>query len=249
MAGTYDRIARFYDVDMAQNMRFDDVAFYAHHCERQRGTVLELGCGNGRVLLPLLARGIDAIGVDASAPMLGELAKKSRARGIAVRAVRADVRRLPFRFEFAAILCPYSLVTYMTSEAELDRLVGGARALMPARGMLVLDAFVPRVLPPPQEFVHDYTRPFGAFALARWKRIVPAGGGANRVERRYRLCAHDGRVVESVDVAETIHPWTPDALRDAVTRAGLAHVGEAWDYGTRPGATDAQFYTLIARAA
>ena len=39
-------------------------------CNVLPGAVLGLGCGNGRVLLPLLARGIDAIGIDRSAGML-----------------------------------------------------------------------------------------------------------------------------------------------------------------------------------
>ena len=115
MSSTYDRIARFYDVDMAQNMRFDDVAFYAHHSTRDAGRVLELGCGNGRILLGLLARGIDATGVDASGPMLGELLRKGTARGLAPHVVRADVRELPFERAFATVLAPYSLPTYMAS--------------------------------------------------------------------------------------------------------------------------------------
>ena len=66
---TYDRIARFYDVDMAQNMRFDDVAFYAHACARARGKVLEVGCGNGRILLPASQRA--ATGIEKRAVLLG----------------------------------------------------------------------------------------------------------------------------------------------------------------------------------
>ena len=73
----YDRIARFYDVDMAQNMPFDDVGFYVGLCEPLRGPVLELGCGNGRILLELAQHGIDAIGIDASAGMLRELRRKA----------------------------------------------------------------------------------------------------------------------------------------------------------------------------
>src|SRR5206468_3078186 len=57
---SYERIAHWYDVDMARNMPFDDVAFYLGVSANKGGRVLELGCGNGRILLELLARGIDA---------------------------------------------------------------------------------------------------------------------------------------------------------------------------------------------
>src|SRR3954451_8643584 len=104
MASTYDRIARFYDVDMAQNMRFDDVAFYAHQCARANGRVLELGCGNGRILLPLLERGIDAVGIDAFAPMLAELRPKPAKPALPARVARSDAPHLPFAPGFAAVL-------------------------------------------------------------------------------------------------------------------------------------------------
>jgi len=247
VASTYDRIARFYDVDMAQNMRFDDVAFYAHHCLRARGTVLEIGCGNGRVLLPLLARGIDAVGVDASAPMLAELRRKAATARLPLRAVRADARRLPLRSGLGAVLCPYSLVTYMTTRADLEALLAGCRALLVPGGLLLVDAFVPRPLQAQAEFTEDYRRPFGAFTLVRSKRIRPLDAQTNRIERRYELC-RGSRVMETIEVAETIRPCAPAELRDAVTAAGFLPVAEAWDYGTRPSGDDAQFFTLRARA-
>lgn len=247
MTATYDRIARFYDVDMAQNMRFDDVAFYAHQCTRQPGRVLELGCGNGRILLPLAARGIDVSGADASGPMLRELARKAAARGVAPSIVRADVRRLPFRRAFATVLAPYSLVTYMSTAADAAALVEAACAALLPGGRLVLDAFVPRPVAPRPGFSEDYRRPFGAFTLVRAKRVTALDAATNRIERRYELLTADARCVERFEVAEVIRPCTPQMLRDAIRAAGLTPLTEAFDYGTRPDGLDAQFFTLAAR--
>src|SRR5512143_894054 len=135
MTGSYDRIARFYDIDMARNMPFDDVGFYAEICLRRGGRALELGCGNGRILLDLLARGVDAIGVDASAAMIKELARKAAARGLPARACRMDVRALGFVPGFATILCPYSLITYVTEDATVDRLFATCRDLLAPGGI------------------------------------------------------------------------------------------------------------------
>src|SRR4051794_25151304 len=115
-AANYDRIAHLYDVDMAQNMRFPDVDFYARVSEAQGGRVLELGCGNGRVQLALAARGIDIVGIDQSQRMLADLLRKAAARAVDVRICAMDARRLGFRALFDVVLCPYSLVTYMTEE-------------------------------------------------------------------------------------------------------------------------------------
>ena len=53
-------------------------------------TVLDAGCGTGRYLQELKARGAFAIGVDLSAAML------ERARSVSDRVARADFRALPF---------------------------------------------------------------------------------------------------------------------------------------------------------
>ena len=246
---TYDRIARFYDVDMGQNMRFDDVAFYAHQAARQRGRVLEVGCGNGRVLLPLLREGHDAFGVDASRPMLRELARKASSARLPMRAAQGDARRLPFaRATLACVLCPYSLVTYLVSDDDLAAFLRGVRDALSPGGSVVLDAFVPRPVEARSDFTPDYRRAFGAFTLARAKRITPLADGSNRIERRDELVSGVGDVVETIEAAEVIRPRPPASLRAALADAGFDRILEAWDYGTRPDADGAQFVTLTGRA-
>src|SRR5437762_8807932 len=112
----YDAIAHLYDVDMAQNMRFDDIGFYDRVCRQHGGRILELGCGNGRILLELASRGVDVVGVDRSLKMLAQLAHKATLRGLAVPTCTMDVRQLGFGKRFDVVLCPYSLVTYMANE-------------------------------------------------------------------------------------------------------------------------------------
>ncbi len=246
MTDTYDRIARFYDVDMARNMPFDDIGFYATLCAQRAGPVLELGCGSGRILLELWRRGVDAFGADASAGMLDELRRKAQARGLPLRAARMDVRRLAYRRGFATILCPYSLITYMVGEGDAAMLLAEVRRLLAPEGTFVVDAFVPRPLVAQDDFRVDYTRPFEDGLLMRAKRVRPVSAAANRIERRYQVLATDGAVREQVDVAETIRPFSPGALRAAVAAAGLAPTAEWWDYGASANEEGAQFFTLAA---
>ena len=248
MTDNYDRIARFYDVDMAQNMPFDDVGFYVRLCAPLRGPVLELGCGNGRILLELARRGVDAIGIDASAGMLAELRRKAALRSLPARAIRMDLARLALRPGFAAILCPYSLLTYVTDDEDVAPLLERIRSLLAPGGMFVVDAFVPKPVIAQSEFREDYRRPFGTHTLVRSKRIQPLGS-TNRIERRYQVLAGDGTALEQFEVAEIIRPWSPAALRQAVADAGLVPGQEWWDYGTREAEDGAQFFTLSAKPA
>ncbi|HMO53339.1 MAG TPA: class I SAM-dependent methyltransferase, partial [Tepidiformaceae bacterium] len=55
-----------------------DIEFYLERTRESGGPVLELGCGNGRIALPLARAGFETTGMDISEPMLG-LAKERRA--------------------------------------------------------------------------------------------------------------------------------------------------------------------------
>lgn len=245
----YDRTARFYDVDMARNMEFDDVALYVAEARRRRGTTLELGCGNGRILLALAAAGAQAVGIDRSANMLAALREKATARALPSPLVcRMDVRALAFRPAFTTILCPYSLVTYLTSDDELRCMLAGVRAALTSGGRFMIDAFVPRAVAANPQFTLDYRRPFDAGELLRWKRITRVSDSINRIERRYQVCAATGCITETIDVVEDIRPMAPHILRQGLAANGFAIEQEWWDYGAGR-ADGAQFFTVRARPA
>ncbi|MFB6150286.1 MAG: class I SAM-dependent methyltransferase [Haloarculaceae archaeon] len=60
--------------------------------------VLEIACGTGRFTVLLADRGADVVGLDISAPMLGEGREKARRAGVAdhMALLRGDAARLPF---------------------------------------------------------------------------------------------------------------------------------------------------------
>lgn len=243
----YERIAAVYDADMGRSMAFDDVGFYAGVCAAHPGRVLELGCGNGRILLELVARGHDAVGVDGAAAMLAGLAAKARARGLAARVARMDVRRLAFAGAFAVVLCPYSLVTYMRGQGDAAALANAVRDALAPGGVAVFDAFVPRPFATDGAFRVDYRRPLGDATLVREKRIARLEGGVNRIERRYRIEGADGALREAFETAEEIREFAPAALRALAEAARFDVIATAWDYGATADPARAQFCTVVAR--
>ena len=69
----WDDYAPFYDWENARTLGRRDVPFWRRAAQAAEGPVLELGCGTGRVSLPLARAGIDLVGIDRSAAMLARL--------------------------------------------------------------------------------------------------------------------------------------------------------------------------------
>jgi SAM-dependent methyltransferase len=245
MTSVYDQIAHLYDVDMARNMPFDDVSLYADLAQRAGGRVLELGCGNGRILLELLRRGIDAYGVDRSAAMLEHLREKAGS-AIAGRVCRMDARALAFPDAFALVLCPYSLITYMAAERDVERMLDGIRRALSIHGRVVIDAFVPRSGMSNEILGVDYLRPFRNGVLTRAKRIAALGARLNRIERHYEILGADGSLIEEIDTCEDIRLFAPDDVRASLTGAGFRIDAEWWDYAAGGRHSQPQFFTVAA---
>jgi ubiquinone/menaquinone biosynthesis C-methylase UbiE len=102
--------------------------------------VLELGCGTGRVTVPLARAGVDVVGIDRSAPML-ERAQQRVARAFRVsrtahrlpRWVRGDIRALPLAPQSVAmVLAPYGILQSLIRPRDLTAaLASVARVIAP----------------------------------------------------------------------------------------------------------------------
>ena len=68
-AELFDRFARFYDADYRHYQ--DDLDLILDLADQTGDPILELGCGTGRVLAPLLEAGHTVTGVDISPGLLG----------------------------------------------------------------------------------------------------------------------------------------------------------------------------------
>jgi ubiquinone/menaquinone biosynthesis C-methylase UbiE len=131
----WDDYAAFYDWENAQTMGRRDVRFWQHMAQRTTDRILELGCGTGRITLPLARTGARIVGIDRSASMLARARKRARLsrRSAAPGLVRGDIRFLPFPdASFGLVAAPYGILQSLLDDQVLrDTLTSVARVLRP----------------------------------------------------------------------------------------------------------------------
>lgn len=152
--------------DACHAHRLDDVPFWqqaAAGCQ----TVLELGCGTGRIATPIAASGADSgrrvIGIDSNPSMLEQARRKARAAAVDIQYVLGDMRDFDLgRDDLELALLSFNTIGVLTSlEDALACLRCTRRHLAPA-GRLIIDTF----LPSPQRLLAEqlqieYTLPDG----------------------------------------------------------------------------------------
>jgi SAM-dependent methyltransferase len=118
----WDAYAPFYDWENAQTLGRRDIPFWRRLALRAKGLVLELGCGTGRVSLPLARAGVSLVGIDRSPSMLARAVRRARAlrQRKTLTFVQGDVRALPFaRRQFSAVLAPYGVLQSLLDDGDL----------------------------------------------------------------------------------------------------------------------------------
>jgi SAM-dependent methyltransferase len=105
------------------------------------GPVLELGIGTGRVALPLVQRGHEVHGVDASEAMVEKLRAKAGGEGIPVSI--GDFAELDIEEEFFLVYVVFNTFFALLSQEDQVRCFSSVGRRVREGGVFVIEAFVP----------------------------------------------------------------------------------------------------------
>ncbi len=145
-----------------------ELDFYSSELAAFSGPVLEVACGTGMILLPLLAQGLDIYGFDLSAGMLAQLFAKVHPDDLADLHRRVSQQNMvDFQLDltFDAVIIPArSFLHLITQDEQIAALRNIHRHLRPG-GRLLLNFFTPNLrllverLDPQPDFVYHGTYP------------------------------------------------------------------------------------------
>jgi SAM-dependent methyltransferase len=117
------------------------VEFWLSQARRQRGPVLELGCGTGKLSIPLAKAGYSVVGLDNSAALLQYAATKSSD----VKWVEGDMRRFDLQERFDLIMLPSNNLGHLHTPEDFCNCINGVKRHLLPGGVFIIDVFVPNV--------------------------------------------------------------------------------------------------------
>lgn len=249
----WDAYAPFYDWENARTMGRQDVRFWQDVARREGGPVLELGCGTGRLTMPVARTGTRVVGVDRSRPMLAYATRRARRLpvGRRPRLVLGDIRHLPFPDRsFSVVMAPYGMLQSLTKERDLSQTLTEAARVLRRGAVLGID-LVPD-LPAWEEYTdkvtfrgHDERR--GTFVTLR---------ESVRQDRRRRLTHFDQEYAERRGSQTHRHRFSlvfrtlplPEMVA-RVERAGFRVTAVLGDYRGRAWDLRADVWLILAQRA
>lgn len=171
-------------------------------------SVLELGCGTGRITRGLLALGHTVTGVDFSTDMLARMPADART-------VHSDIALLRLDERFDVVTLTSNMVN--GDPPQTLAFLRTARAHMAAHSLLVIERLHPRWADP--EFVAGYAAPRTRDCLTQSLHDIEGDGTVISMTIRYRH--DDGRVWTQ---SATMHAHGDDVLSSLLAQANLRPV-------------------------
>ena len=158
----YDRLdASLYDSYATGPTEEGDIQFYVAEARSADSPVLELGCGTGRILIPVAEAGVEIVGLDLAPAMLAVARHKIARLGAEtqgrIRLVEGDMRDFSLGQRFNLIMIPFRAFHHLLTPEDQRLALGRIREHLAEKGRLVFNIFDPRL-----DLIAANSGPFGA---------------------------------------------------------------------------------------
>lgn len=209
-----------------------DIPFYEQLIPSAKAWILELGCGTGRVLVPLSRQCGFIYGLDSSQAMLARCAAKLEAEGIPedkATIAHEDITSLRLRERFDQIIAPFRVFQNLTSDEAVRGYFDTVRDHLAPGGSAIVNTFRPSMAP--DEMRRNWCR---QQERLRWE-VPVEGGKVTLTDRRtsmdrdkliiypdliYRRYKGENLVEEAV-LSIVMRCYYPDELVDLVKDHGF----------------------------
>jgi len=133
-----------YDLSKPLGFSFGDVEFYLERLLDIKGKVLEVGCGSGRVLIPLLQAGIDIDGLDNSEAMLDSCRRRCNELNLIPELFNDEMHNFTIvDKKYEAIIIPGGSFQLIEGRSQAVATLHNLLSHLTPDGKLIMDLFIP----------------------------------------------------------------------------------------------------------
>ena len=253
----YREAAKIYDIIHGiENQPMPDIPFYREYAKQQcgengeKGEILELGCGTGRVALTLSKEGFRVTGLDLSRQML-EIFNEKLTKEIEiepelanrVEVICGNMANFSIGRKFALITAPFRAFQAVTAQEDIENVFSCVREHLADEGIFIVNVFNPYANPldeswcRAEEFIGEIIDEQTGIRIARYEcreKIDPA----NQIifpYLAYVVTYPDGQTERLVENLQMKYYYSHQ-LRAEAEKAGLMIADEfSWYDKTPPG--------------
>ncbi len=203
----YGDLARIYDGEYDGMTADVDHYLRALADERVAGRVLELGCGTGRIAIPLVRAGYSVTGLDLSPAMIRRARRRRRALppelAVRLKLSLQDMRTFHFPRRFRAAVVAFSSFNLLPETHDRRACLERLAATLEPGGVLLMDLAASALAGAPVASRHVSTFPMPRRSLLAEKMVEENPDPQRRVlaiHYHYTVRRPDGAAVDSLDV-------------------------------------------------
>lgn len=237
--------AQFYEVSKPVGTSLSgDIEFYTEQLNHVTGSVLEAGVGTGRMLIPLLQRGIAVDGVDLSEQMLDVCKQNLQRAELHANLYEQDLTTLTLPKQYEAIIMPSGSLNLLPGREALEQMLSSFKTHLQPGGQIIVDMLLPinwqegKVMTKSiQTSIHEGIVLTSTSAEINW-------------ERQYTIDLHkyekwrNGQLLHTELSQFTLHWYGVQEFKDILTGYGFTRIHIVPSYnGANP---DGSLYTFIA---
>jgi len=193
-----------------------DLDFYLEEAKKAGSPVLELGCGTGRILIPIAQAGLDVVGVDRSQKMLSIARDKISILPPEtqnhIQLLYGDMRDFSLDRRFNLVLIPFRAFLHLLTPEDQRLALGQIHEALVDGGLLALNIFDPSIsiiaahmghLGQARKKIGEFTHPISGNKVIQWD------------SRRYDLedqIIHETFIFEELDEKGAVQSTTYNPL-------------------------------------
>lgn len=133
------------DYDLRHKNFTIDLSFWLQIANRYGADILELGCGTGRITVPLALEGFAMDGIDIEESMLNVAKNKASQENLNINFTLSDFREFDINKKFDLIILPFCSMGHILNLQDFEKTMSCIKEHLKPNGKFVFDLYNPNL--------------------------------------------------------------------------------------------------------